>query len=461
MQFWISLALALTLLTLPARAGDVFSPDRWLRHVEEDLLPFWAHPDALGESPGLFPSMRCNDGRVFDPDSPCPEIANWPWMKPHRHYVVALSRQVYSYGVAFHMTGEVRYLDHMRQGMALLMGPARLPDGRGHYEFYDAETESWGFDGSGLDLQKQSYALLGPAFYFYLTRERAVLDMILETHAAMKADYKTSPKLVAYLDQINTFYALLTPLLDDADRAGWDREMRTIAREMVERFYAPDHNVFLTNLETQDASAPIPPAVDFGHTIKTFWFLQMIGALTGDRDLVDTSTDRGRRVLATAQDPVTGAWRTGYDGQGTLIPDLSWWIYAEHSQFAASLALSDPSVRASLRDAHAFWLRDFIDHDHGGSFTRLYASNPPGARREAKHWVWKAGFHEFEHALVAYITGSGLSGEPIDLHYAFETPPDYLHPYFYRAESAVAADPVATSQGPVTRVTFSGISFAE
>src|SRR5262249_18794777 len=78
-----SAAADLNRLTMPAQPrvdlADVLElPDgeRWIRHLVEDLLPFWANADALGKPVGNFPTYRCNDGSLFDLKAPCPELAD-------------------------------------------------------------------------------------------------------------------------------------------------------------------------------------------------------------------------------------------------------------------------------------------------------------------------------------------------------------------------------------------------
>src|SRR5512141_2892108 len=100
----ISLCLLVTLIT-PARAQDALPTGAvWTEHVRKDLLPFWTAEAALGNPVGAFPTPRCNNGALYSQNNPCPEIGRHPGMLERS--VVALSRQSYGYGVAFHLTGD-------------------------------------------------------------------------------------------------------------------------------------------------------------------------------------------------------------------------------------------------------------------------------------------------------------------------------------------------------------------
>src|SRR5581483_2601035 len=52
---------------------DLPNGERWLQHLRNDLLPFWTMPSALGKD-GNFPTYRCNDGSLVDPEHVCPEL---------------------------------------------------------------------------------------------------------------------------------------------------------------------------------------------------------------------------------------------------------------------------------------------------------------------------------------------------------------------------------------------------
>jgi len=118
-------AAACSAKTAPPRVpqGDLPSLDRWRKHVTDELLPFWTMPDALGAPIGNFPTFRCNDGTLYRAEAPCPELAKAPGYistELGRDYTRMKSRQTFLYGVAFHITGEERYLEYARAGVAWL-----------------------------------------------------------------------------------------------------------------------------------------------------------------------------------------------------------------------------------------------------------------------------------------------------------------------------------------------------
>ena len=64
------------------RPADLPSGERWLRHFNEDLLPFWNVPEAWGTPRGDFPTFRGNDGKAVDWTKLPEELATAPgWIK--------------------------------------------------------------------------------------------------------------------------------------------------------------------------------------------------------------------------------------------------------------------------------------------------------------------------------------------------------------------------------------------
>jgi hypothetical protein len=108
--------LALSLIA-PTSAQQVVPPGvRCLEHLNNDVLPFWMTDTALGTSVGAFPTVRWYDRSLYNASKRCPEIGgDRPQL--HARYLVALSRQGYGYGVAFHLTGNPVYLTEMKAGI--------------------------------------------------------------------------------------------------------------------------------------------------------------------------------------------------------------------------------------------------------------------------------------------------------------------------------------------------------
>lgn len=563
--------------TAPPAAGPhfVLGPDAWLKHVETQLMPFWMSASALGKTENdPFPTYRCKDGKAFgevgcdlasgeykvmsDANATERKVGSpdgtrtdgpYEWLTgPHdellkRAYVRMHARQTYAYGVAFHLTGKPEYLKLAHRGVKWLLAHA-VDQANGSYTFVvDGKA---GPEPDFRTSQDQSYTLLGFAFYYYLTRDEAVLKVLTDLKDKVKSRYmskdweqgklirwmlktKQEPKptcfstlpapdkgtieqkeLVALLDQVNAYMLLATVSAPPQERDGWLKDLHSMAETIRERFYndgtkssdqphtgvAPvvPAGMFAGCLTYKGPPVPPPgkpfcmkgknpppldpencdPAnhhTDFGHSIKSFWMLYLIGREAEDRAM-ETFAITGADALFPKAYLDNGTWgramkpATPFDAKAPQFQtdrNKEWWIYAELDQMAASMALRDPATHVPrLNTTYPFWLKDFSPD--GLEVVQWVYDDCTGSddacpnRRIPKANLWKNSFHATEHALVAYITTSGVEKKPVTLYYALvgsQLPK--LQPYYYRAKAATAEVGPVDDDGTkyrVVRATF-------
>jgi mannose/cellobiose epimerase-like protein (N-acyl-D-glucosamine 2-epimerase family) len=458
------------------------SLERWHAHVTRELLPFWTHPDALGTPPGNFPTFRCNDGSAYRADAPCPELADAPpWLSSElgTEYTRMKSRQVFAYGVGFHITGDARLLAHARAGVDWLRRHAYEPGGSAVTYWRQGKA---GPPARQRTTQDLAYAQVGLAFYYYLTRDPDVLaDLVrLEQHIfstyldsaagmlrwvreAGPAGTPDQLELVAQLDQLNAYLLLVTPLLDEPHRGRWRGHIATLTRALRERFHAPEHGLFWGAIHEPARRALGTHHTDFGHSVKALWMLYLAGGLLDDPELA-TFAKRGADALIARAFAPSGCWAAGVDAQDRVDPSSNWWTSAELDQTSATLALVDRTQARYLARSYACWLERFVDPVHHEVWPFVSADWPEDTRapvRPPKAFHWKNGYHSMEHALVAMITTAGLRGQPLALHFAFaqRPAPDRIQPYLFHAriaeETPVPLPGLGDLQG--TRIVFRDI----
>lgn len=433
MRWFLLFALTLSAQTLP-------TGDRFLTHATKELMPFWMNPAAFGTTLGAFPTTRCNDGSAVNFARPCPEVGQNAWLMQQQHFLVAQSRQIYAYGVAFHLTGEPRYLELMKAGVDFTRRNMIDRSTGGMFVTRPLPNGTWGPAVGQRNAQELAYGLLGLSFYYYLTRDAEVLADIMPIRDHILGRYYdpsrdvlrwllTGPdanrkQLVAQLDQMNAYLILLTPTLPEPLQTESKQALSVLARLMIAQFYSPTTNLFYLS-DNFDSDT------DFGHTIKAMWMIRYTGLLTGEQDLVDFAETNGPRVLARAYQPSNGSWASGVKASGTLDLDKSWWIYAELDQFAATMALNGKDTAKYLPNTYTYWFDKFVDPAFGEVWTTISNdTGRPPAGDLPKQWPWKNGYHSLEHALVGYISSQQLNNEPVRLHYAFN-PTNTARPYFY------------------------------
>lgn len=442
----------------------------WLDHLQRDLVPFWSHPDALG-SKGDFPSIRCDDGTAVNWTRPCREVGQNGWLTQRPRNVVAQSRQVYAYGVAFHMTGDRKYLDWMKSGLDYLRRDVVDRRNGGIATNQDPRTGVWGPKPEWRNPQELAYGLVGFGFYYYLTRDAEVLDDILaikrhifenyfdysnnmmnwllENNGSERAD---SRRIVATLDQMNAYMVLLAPILPEPHRQEWLDDLTRLSIGLVQHYYNWDENLFYLSADKPSDLDPKVSATDFGHTIKSFWMIRWMGILNNKPEFVSFAEEGGRRVLERAYRD--GSWVSGVRAGGALDLDKSWWIYAELDQFAATLSIQDPALAAKYLDrSYAYWQRYFVDPVYGEVWTTVSGTTNLPIGDLPKQWPWKNGYHSLEHALVAYITTAARAGEPVTLYFATTEAGVDFRPYFFEA-TGVSGE---ARDGGVLAVRFEGV----
>jgi len=431
--------------------ADLPTGERWLRHFNEDLLPFWNVPDAWGTPRGDFPTFRGNDGRTVDWAKPPAELAEAPgWIKENfgREYVRMKSRQTYFYGVAYHLTGDPKMLQLARDGAAFIRKQALDPKTGSAVSYWEKGVPKP--EVLARTTQDLAYAELGLAMYYYLTRDEATLRDIkrLKRHIftqywnpqcqALRWVKKGSPdgkhlrqELVAQLDQVNAYLLLLTPILPAADRKEWTADLQRLARAMVKDYHDAERHLFWGTLHDPAQKQLGSRHTDFGHTAKAYWMLERIGRFTKDQALVDLATTGARAVLKQSYLPESGTWGSRLRPDGSVGTGKEWWIYAELDQLAATLALTDPAQAAPLPRTADFWFKRMVDpvnHEvWGGTGGAPDFEAWPGP----KIHQWKSGYHSAEHALVGYLTAQALHGEPAILYFAPKDAKAVFRPYFF------------------------------
>ncbi len=442
----------------------------WKDHLEKDLMAFWLPAQTIGE-PGNYPTYRCNDGKLYDKTNPCPELAKPAtgivWL--NREYLRMKSRQIYGYGVAYHVTGDPKYLELAKQGVDYLMknGFEDVDGKKAPITYW--ETTDKGTVKGPLPAQRTSqdmaYSLTGIGFYYYLTRDpealkliKSVKEYIFETYfddgqrilhwvnENFHEDTTDRWELTAQLDQIYGYMIWLTPSLPPEDQIQWKQDLVKVAYVMKDHFYAGDCKAKTpAKLETEgkangcglfwgDQTQGHVHQVgkdhnDYGHSVKTMWMIYTVGRMAPNKDLEDWGRKGASQIIQRAYDPKTGSWM-----RDPTNKDKEWWGLCELDQTAGTLALAQPEFAKYLPSTWKYWKNYMVDKQNHEIWHLVKADGKPDKTIPKQH-AWKNMMHSTEHALVGYITASQLYGKPVGLYFAWKQKPQdgTLHPYVYDA----------------------------
>jgi hypothetical protein len=247
----------------------------------------------------------------------------------------------------------------------------------------------------------------------------------------------TQKELVSQLDQINGYMLLTTTVLDGKARERWLKEMTMLANTMKSDYYNQDLNQFWGRIDSPEYMKLGQPHVDFGHTIKTLWVMLEMGLRFDNPALRDFAMSNMPRVFRESYSKDYNTWIEKKLEGGKMGTDRIWWLHDELDQAAATLSLKDPSYVKYLIPAYHYWFFEFVDQSGKDVWHGLTGEpGQPGKPMLLKAHLWKNAFHDFEHALVGYVTSQAIRGEPVRLYYAFEKLPasNMIQPYFYAAK---------------------------
>jgi len=435
---------------------DLPRGERWLEHLRNDLLPFWEMPEALGKELGNFPTYRNNDGSLVNPTNLSTEFRH---VVPgivflDREHVRAKARQCFAYGVAYHLTGDEKYLTWAKAGVAFLREHAFDRANGGAYSYFSMPGMKPGPDVSYRTSQDLAYLLCGIGFLYYLTRDPDLEQELIKTHDYIWFHYydsgadmfrwvlQDSPdgdkasqlEIVAQLDQVYGYMMLVTPCLPERYQGAWKQRLIKLAHILMDRFYSSRTEMFWGAVTDTSLKRWGTPHTDFGHSVKTFWLISLIGSLTDDYEMFVSAQKRALQILDLAFLESSGSWARCLKPDGSLDEDKEWWIYCELDQVAGAVSLNDPAYLRYIIRSYDFWFKHMVDHKHKEIWPMLSGSTLEPVEGFPKQHSWKNALHSFEHALVGYIFAQQLHGEPVSLYFAWkEAPPKRrISPYFYQ-----------------------------
>lgn len=440
-------------------------PKDWLNHLHNDLLKFWDCSDAITMEYSLFPTFRGNHGQVLNPDGKDlpPEIIEAikdPETKDlidlERNYIKMHSRQTYAYGIAYHITGEEKYLQLCKKGAYSMIQNAK-DDSHGLFTNQNRISGTWGDSQKERNSQELAYGLLGIGMYYYLTHDPYALHTILECKEYIFRNYFSRGKgyftwlpsdiaskavdISAQLDQLYAYMLLVTPALPEPYQTQWKSDLKMIVNILIKRFYSERYGFFWGNESSEKNHSFGNSHTDFGHSVKTFWLIYQIGCYLDETSFINFARPNIDAVLAdayVAPDRNTpGSWGRRYNKDGSFDNTKEWWQLAELDQACGILSLNDPSYLAYLNETYKYWFQFMIDKEYGEIWHMVDGDTNEPILKYPKIHQWKACHHSFEHCLFGYLISSQIKNSDFILYYAFtdksEVNYNRVRPYFFDA----------------------------
>jgi N-acylglucosamine 2-epimerase (GlcNAc 2-epimerase) len=222
-------------------------PEGGQGHLQQDLEPYWAMPEAKGSPEGNFPTWRTMTGALNNRTDRKPRM---------------LGRQTFGYAIEYLLTGDPEKLALALAGNRWILDHAWDTAVGGWFADLDADGNP---SGSGAKLtQDGAYAVMGPAAYFFVTRDAEAEAKVEQTRQlffdpatyfdaeggrirdGMNASLTQEAFLngngndiVSQLDPITAFMLLVQPVrTQQADRDRMLADLRTLAVALRDRHFS-------------------------------------------------------------------------------------------------------------------------------------------------------------------------------------------------------------------------------
>lgn len=413
----LTAAGALSLATaVSARNHTEYLPTNteWLEHASY-LARYWMHPDAKGIPEGNFPTWRCNDGTLRNGKA-CPDETNPGDLLrlSNLDYVRMQSRQTYTYGALFHVTGDPEALRLHKAGVKFLLEKARDPEGGFNSLMFKGEpyiSDNNVITNSRLarTSQDQAYALVGLAMNAYLTHDPEVIKVIVDTQKYIFDTYydkdqgyirwcfensyfnrKDQIELVAILDQLYSYMLLTWRLVPEAEQARWTSDIKRAVADLNKTFYNSEGNRYWGCTHDKSCfNTDTGRHQDNGHRVKSFWLQYLVANTLQDEKLKDFAK---RGIVQTLK----GALVHNKDGwfENDHLNEASWWVYDLLDISALTLALTGDY---EIPDTFHVWLNEYTDKEYGDI-----------KNLGLKTHFWRNGFHNAEHLLIGMLLSNEI-----------------------------------------------------
>ena len=408
-----------------AKAAQELDGAFWQRKAVDELIPLW-HAHAPDRERGAFHLNLSRDWQPFPPANKMPAM---------------ISRQVFGFSAAYLLSGDDRYLDTAREGVAYLLERA-----------WDVKYGGW-FDlltpeGEPLEQRKsipcQLYTNVGLTLYTFVTGDSRALAAVNASVAIQRtAGHDTA--YGGYYDALNRdltvaddgknkhahygYVGSLTLNLWLATRdpgiLAWQRELTDLTLERMMDAYGWVHG-FTSRFDRQwqrMSPAGSQESIPVGGQLTAALSFLRLYQQTGEGRYRDAGLALGERVTRFGWDGERGGWLDNIAAAPphtqNANPAVSWWvqIYGALLQLHLYHVTGDQVHLDRFVTSARFYLRYFTDPIYGGLFDSV---SPEGALigdgRKAQ--PWRTSYHEMEFAMLCYLyLNLYVDQKPATLHF--------------------------------------------
>lgn len=404
---------------------DILNGTFWKDQALQAIIPYWTQ-NTIDNDDGAF---------ITNLDR------SWNQVDRTEKYPSMISRHVFSYSVAFLLTGEERYLKIASRAVDFLLENAWDKNYGGWFDVLDKK-------GNPLETTKSSfvqfYTNTGLAMYYFVTLDPEVLQYIeksneiieskrwdntwggyfnlLNQDLTVKSSDKSFSSEVVPVSSYLLYLYLATKEEKYLDQA--ERIMNVALAKMLD----PESKWILESFDkewhyqTREADES---EINIGHNIEVVWMFYRLFFLTGKKDYLDSTKIITENIIKWGFEKEKGVW---YSTVGRLDPSLHreftyWWIQAYGNMFDLYLyrITNDKKYLEDFKKGARFWNEYFLDKEFGGTFLSIYLDGKMKDGKKAGRY--KTSYHTVEHSLLNYLyLDLWVNNKPVELYFYILSP---------------------------------------
>jgi mannobiose 2-epimerase len=385
----------------PAR--PVMTGEYWKDQAVSQIMPGWIMHAADIDSGGFITNL---DG-------------NWNASPDTRKYPSMTGRHLFSFSVAYLMTGDEQYLTLANSAKDFLLNHCLDTVYGGWYDVLNR-------DGSPAATSKnmfiQTYALTGLSMYYFVTHDREVLKHIETTDSLLMSAmwdnvnggfYNSAERDWQIVDSNKSFASELAPVsgyLINLGLATGDTSYYGRSRRIIDlagsRMKDPDSGWILEYFDREwNVSNPGNELINTGHNLETAWMILRLDVAEGDAVLLNQSEPLEDSLYRYAFDDVSGFWYDELENRTNRVRSAwsYWWIQAYGNMYSlwSYRATGNPERLYQFGKGAQFWDDFFLDHLNGDTYMSVF--NDGTVRDPLKGNQYKTSYHSMEQCLLNYL----------------------------------------------------------
>ena len=349
-----------------------------------------------------------------------------------------VSRHLFSYSTAYHLTGNDKYLKQADRFYKFLISFGwddhfggwmnQLNDNR-----LPVDDEK--------DLFMQAYAITGLTMYYHVTRNREVLSYIDESikiinknawdkkykggyfHSlnrdlsVLRTDKVFSPQLAPLSGYLLYLYAITR-------EKKYLRESEDIMELVLSKFKDPKTGWYLEGFTQKwEPLAIVNQNINTGHNIEVAWVLLRLYELTDNEKYRQEALNLTNKLVNYNFDSEIGLWYKSVDRNDPLqhLDETNWWTQAYGNMYQLYLhqQTGDPRFLNYFKAGAGFWNKNLIDDEQGGAYLSVGRDGKILDSRKAVRT--KTSYHSMEHGLLNYLyLDFWINQQPVDLYFSID-----------------------------------------